>query len=135
MTDIIQIERLTTGTLIYVETLRWHTLASTFNGCGYVTDIEFDGEGYAVTFEDRGREFDTYIPAGGSVEYGGRGVPSLRSDAEINRAEWEAKTAACDRAIAASIAELNARANGWRDLADALDSVREGSDYQMEAAQ
>lgn len=125
----INIERLTVGTLISVP--------------GYdaveVYQITFDGSGYAVYWpmSERGGWDDLdilYVPAGGSVEYAGRGTPSLRSDAEINRAELEAKVEACDLAIAASIAELNARAKGWRGLADALDSVREGSDYQMEVA-
>jgi hypothetical protein len=122
----IQIERLTVGTLVGLPSY----------DAVEVYEVAFDGEGYEVRFPSGNRGWDdldsVYIPAGGSVEYAGRGTPSLRSDTEINRAEWEAKTAACDLAIAASIAELNRRAKLFGSVARALDSVREGSDYQME---
>lgn len=115
----INIERLTTGTPIAIP--------------GYdaveVYEVGFDGEGYEVTYCTDDRHgwdaTDTlYVNAGDKVEYVGRGEPSLRSEADVNRAEWEAKTAACDASIAAAIAELDARAKRFRELADDLDRAR-----------
>ena len=125
----IQIERLTVGTLIGLPSY----------DAVEVYEVAFDGEGYEVRFcmDNRGGwdALDSvYVPAGGSVEYAGRGAPSLRSDAEINRAEWETKTEACDRAIAASIAELDRRAKLFGSVARSLDSVREGSEQLVGVA-
>jgi hypothetical protein len=71
--SLIPVERLTVGTLIEVPGF----------GAAEVYAVRFDGEGYAVDYctDDRGGwdALDSfYVEAGGTVEFAGRGEPSLK---------------------------------------------------------
>ena len=58
----IQIERLSTETLIYLPEINWAGMTSRFGGCAIVDAIEFDGYGYALTLGDERH----YVEADGS---------------------------------------------------------------------
>lgn len=98
----ISIERLTTGTMIYVPSLQ---------GTAEVTAIRFDGEGYGLDLV-YGRYLDReeylYVNAGGSVEFGSRGEPTLRAEADVSDEEWQDKSDANDAAVLVLGGKLNA---------------------------
>ena len=102
MTQTINIERLTTGTEIYVDTIK---------ASAQVTAIRFDGEGYGLDLV-YGRYLDCeeylYVDAGGSVEFGARGEPTLRAEADVTTEEWRAKADAIDADILVLQGKLNA---------------------------
>lgn len=78
MTEI-KIERLTTGTLIYVPTIRIRGLETRCEDFGTVEDIEDDGEGFLLTLAFGIDCIEQhYVPYGESVEFGGRGEPRLK---------------------------------------------------------
>lgn len=98
----INIERLTTGTEIYLNTIK---------ASAQVTAIRFDGEGYGLDLV-YGRYLDReeylYVAAGGSVEFGASGEPTLRAEAEVSDEEWQAKSDANDAAVLVLGGKLNA---------------------------
>lgn len=112
MTTVIPIERLKAATVI-------HRVGDDFGPTGdfaEVQGIEFDGESYIVTArflegaDDHvgDTEVRFAVDAGGSIDFGGRGEPSLRIDAEISFDEWKAKADAIGADIDRTIGKINA---------------------------
>lgn len=103
MTHPIQIERLTTSTLIEVPGF----------GVAEVYGVEFYGEGYGVTYCTNDRAgwdaLDSfYVPAGGSVEFAGIGEPVLRAESAVTRDEWDARKDAIFRGNLEAQGRVNA---------------------------
>ena len=101
-TTQIQIERLTTGTLINVEGF----------GPAEAFEIKFDGFGYTIAYcTDARGGWDAldhvYVDAGTSVEFVGHGSPSLRAEASITDSEWRALGDAISAGIDRKQGELN----------------------------
>lgn len=98
----ISIERLTTGTEIYLDTIK---------ASAQVTAIRFDGEGYGIDLV-YGRYLDReeylYVNAGGSVEFANIGEPHLRAESDVTSDEWRAKADAIDADILVLQGALNA---------------------------
>jgi hypothetical protein len=93
-TDLIPIERLTSGLEIIIPG----------HGSAEVYDVEFDGDGYTVTYcyDDRygwdALETHRVMP-GECVEHAGPGAPRwLRSRAAVTEGEWEALAASTSTA-------------------------------------
>lgn len=114
---LIPIERLTSGNEIMVPDF----------GSAEVYGVEFDGEGYLVTYctDDRAGwdALDTfYVRVGESVEYAIAGSQPrwMRSRAAVTAEEWEALAEAEDRKrqtetlLAASVADALGLAGGER---------------------
>lgn len=103
----ISIERLTTGTEIYLDTIK---------ASAQVTAIRFDGEGYGLDLV-YGRYLDReeylYVNAGGSVEFANIGEPELRAESDVTAEEWRAKGDAIDADILVLQGKLNA-AHGYQ---------------------
>lgn len=121
MTTMIPIERLSPATLIEVPGF----------GAAFAYEANFDGYGYDIQYcTDEARGWNAmdsfYVPVGSCVEFAGRGEPSLR---EPDEAEREALAEARSESRRPVLTTLDAVARVI------LDSVREGSEHQMEAAQ
>jgi len=101
---LIPIHLLTTETLVYLPTIEWAGMSSTYGGCAIIDAIEFDGWGYVLRFGDE----RTYVESGETVQYGGVGSPSLRSQADITVDEWDAKFEADMAACDAMVSQINA---------------------------
>lgn len=100
----IQIERLTTGTVIEVPGF----------GAAEVYECEFDGSGYSVTYCTNDRYgWDcvdhAYFDAGSKVEHAGIGEPRwMRPESDVTKDEWQAKADAIDADILQLQGKINA---------------------------
>ena len=96
----IQIERLTTETLIRVGKDSARAIAIRFDGSGYGIDLRYGQS-------DEGYEEYMYVEAGGSVEFDGVGEPTLRAESDVTADEWTAKADTISAEIDRSIGKLN----------------------------
>jgi hypothetical protein len=93
----ISIERLGTGTIIYVR--------DSFNAGAEVLDVEFDTDQYVITFGTDDWSETTTVMAGGFVE-AFNGQTFLRAEKDISVEEHGAKFAADQAATKAMLAKL-----------------------------
>lgn len=94
MSHPINIERLAPDTIIHRVGLDF----GPFGSFAVVQSSEFNGESYAVSalFLDEDGEVSSHavefiVDAGETVEFGGRGEPVLRAEADVTADEWDAK--------------------------------------------
>lgn len=114
-------------------------------GFAEVQDIEFNGEGYIVTallIEDDESydwvgetEVQFVVDAGDTVDFGGRGEPVLRAEADVSVMEWQAKFDGTMRAIDALVAKQKRRAEFFRAAVRALGVDDRKASEHMEAAE
>lgn len=104
----IPIERLTTGTLLYIPAIHIRGLITKCDDFGTVEEIADDGEGYLLTLAFGIDCIEQhYVPYGETVQFGGRGEPKLRAEADVSFEEWRGKADAIGADIDRTIGEIN----------------------------